>query len=127
MLIGCKEVSIESKIRNQINKMALAVEEKNGRDFIEYLDENFQDQDGRNKKQIRGILAAIFLQNKTINVTYSIDEIQIQEGIVLASINVKNTAGKLFRTSASDVLIRSQWREHENEWLVYRAQWERID
>ena len=66
LLVSCKKDSDETKIRTVINEMALAIEAKNGREFTSYLDEQFQDQDGRTRKKIRAMLAAIFLDRKSV-------------------------------------------------------------
>ncbi len=64
LLVSCKKDSDEMQIRTRVDEMALAIEAKNGREFVSYLDEQFQDQDGTTRKKIRAMLAVIFLQKK---------------------------------------------------------------
>jgi hypothetical protein len=56
-----------------------------------------------------------------------IDKIEQQNKMVLASISVKNSDGRLFRIRRSNIFIKSQWKEVDGEWLLYRVQWERTD
>jgi len=127
ILTGCSHDSIETKIRKQIDGMAQAVEEKNGRAFIAYLDKNYQDQGGRNRRQVRGMLAAIFLQNKKIKISYSVDKVQVQGDNVQANILVKSSAGKLFNLRSATINIQSQWKRTDGDWKLYRARWRRVD
>ena len=107
--------------------MALAIEAKNGREFVSYLDEQFQDQDGRTRKKIRAMLAAIFLQNKAIKVNYNIDTMKVVDNTAQVSISVKNTDGSLIGFRSSRVSIQSLWKKPDNDWLLYRARWEKMD
>lgn len=126
-LAGCNKDSDESKIRRMITEMAQAVEAKNGREFISYLHDKFQDQGGRNKGQIRGMLAVIFLQNKKINISFDIDKILVQDESAQANIIVKGSEGQLFRLRTSQLVIQSLWKKHEDDWLLYRVNWKRLD
>lgn len=126
LITGCDKDSAEIKIRRQIDEMAQAIEAKNGRDFIGHLKENFQDQDGRNKGQIRGMLAVIFMQHNKINISYSIDKVQVQGDSAQADILVKGSAGRVFNLRASRLSIQSLWKEHEGEWMLYRVHWEKL-
>lgn len=123
---GCTKDSAETEIKKQITKMVTAVEEKKGRDFIAYLDDEFQDQDGRDKRKIRGILTAIFLQNKPISLNYNLDKLQVLNNTAQSTVSLKNIDGRLFRMNASQLIIKSQWRKKDNEWLIYRTNWERV-
>jgi len=127
LLVSCKKDSDETQIRTSINDMALAIEAKNGREFATYLDEQFQDQDGRTRKKIRAMLAVIFLQNKTIKVNYNIDTLKVTKNTAQVTISVTNTDGNLVGFRYSRVSIQSLWKKTNNGWLLYRARWERID
>ncbi|MFV1992637.1 MAG: hypothetical protein ACC635_01940 [Acidiferrobacterales bacterium] len=127
LLASCKKDSDETQIRNRINEMALAIEAKNGREFVNYLDEQFQDQDGRTRKKIRAMLAVIFLQNKTIKVNYQIDALKLVDNTAQVSIHVTSSDGYLVGFRASRVSIQSLWKKTNGEWALYRARWARTD
>ncbi len=127
LLVSCKKDSDEMQIRTRVDEMALAIEAKNGREFVSYLDEQFQDQDGRTRKKIRAMLAVIFLQNKTIKVNYKIDELKVSDNTAQVLISVTNTDGSLIGFRSSRISIQSLWKKINNEWALYRARWKRID
>jgi len=127
LLVSCKKDSDETQIRTSINDMALAIEAKNGREFATYLDEQFQDQDGRTRKEIRAMLAVVFLKNKTIKVNYNIDTLKVTKNTAQVSISVTNTDGNLIGFRSSRISVQSLWEKTNNDWLLYRARWERID
>jgi len=127
ILPSCKRDNPEMIIRARIGKLAEYVETKNGKNFVNLLTNNFQDHNGRGPREIRGMLAVIFLQNKTINISYNIDRIQVQGESAQADITVKTSNSKLFNLGKATLSIHSQWLAVDGNWLLYRARWERME
>ena len=125
LLSACTKTPDEAAIRDAIGDMSLAVENKESRTFLAYLDPAFQDQYGRDAKVIRQVLAYHFLANQNITVVITDIQIQITGSTAQAILHVATTgASRLIPERGQYYELTTGWRKLDGEWLVVSASWQ---
>jgi len=133
LLFGCggEPESPETRLRGLIGEAEAALESRDLARVMEFVDPAYRDEQGRDRAQLRGLLAGYFLRHPSIHILSKIDLLEIRaqdDAFVLAYAGV---AGSPQEAEAP----LSQWRgrllrleldfkrDDEGEWRLRKAAW----
>lgn len=127
-LISCHPRGDEAILSEKIESLRLGIQERRPGEVMEHLHPLYQDHAGRNKKTVRQFMIAHFLRKETILiVVQDARHRQVPEGY--RSTFIANMAGveRWFPGRMGRYRVIMEWRKQDDEWLVYRAEWEKMN
>ena len=122
----------EQQIREMLTKGEKAVEERSITSVLDHVTDNYKDKYGRNKKEIKRIVAAYILRNQSIHLLTRIHEIALNEDqtraevilyVGMAGVPVDN-AEQLVYTRADLYRFDLSLALESGEWLVTAGTWD---
>lgn len=128
LLTACGGAGPEAEIRENIAFMQEAVEAKESGAAVKYLAEHFTGTHGVDKRDLRRILMANFMQHKNVNVAITRLDIEVNEyNPITARMNavvIVTGAEGLLPRDGELINVSGDWELHEGEWLLVSAHWE---
>ena len=125
LLSACTKTSDETAILTAIDSMVEAIERKESRTFIENLDSDFSDQDDRDVKGVRQLLAYHFFANNKINVFVSNIRISLSGPSAVVTFNATTTgAARVIPERGQFYSLETEWRKRDKQWKLLRASWQ---
>ena len=130
-LTGCSDdISKEDQLAEALDEMQLAAENRKLGDLMEYVSKQYQDEDGRNWKDVRALAQLQFLRNKNLH-TYKIikninlineNQAEIRLLVAIAGTPISDS-DSLFNLRAEMMRfdITFAWQE---SWKVTSARWQ---
>lgn len=127
-LAGCSRSDPETRLRERIDAMQQALEERRIGDFMDGVAEDFSGSGAGDYRGLNAYLRAHALRNASIGVTRGPTEVEIigDRATVRFEAVATGGAGGLLPERAGAWRVTSGWQERDGEWVVYRADWERI-
>lgn len=127
LLMACS-TSDETRIRQALEAMQEAVVQKNAGEFVSYLADDFEDQQGRDARAIRGYVAGLLLRNSRVGVYIGLPEIRVDgdRARTVCTVTVTGADG-LIPERMRRVMLLLDWAKISGEWRVYRANWREPD
>ena len=128
VMAACSKLSDEQIIRNTISDMIRAVEEKERKTFVSYLDKDFRAQKTQRIADIQSMMFYHYQRNKNINIYVSDTEIRVdgKRADVILSVILTGAEGLLPKRVRA-YRVEMMWRKLDDAWLVSRAHWEARD
>lgn len=122
---GCQPSSSESQVSKAFEHLEQAIENKNARAATMLFASGFRDQQGRDVKDIRGLMFLYFSRNKNIHVVTNNTKIGIDGTVarVQSDVTLLGTSN-IIPERGRRVFIDLEWRKENRDWLLYRAVWE---
>lgn len=120
----------ETRIRNAIEAMALALEEGEPKPFLERVAEDFAGDDGQwDRQRVRQ-----YVMGQTIGARERPDidlgsiEVELLGERARATVEVRiSDAGRWLPQRGAHYRFETGWREDDGQWHIIRADWERLD
>lgn len=131
-LFSCSDdkISPEDEIRQYIENIRVAAEERNHRDVADLVDESYADQQDLKKKQLIKKLRAYFFTHKNIHLYTQIESIVFQsENKAFVTLHVAMTGNAIKDINALNSLRAQVYRfelllTKNNYWLLKQARWQ---
>lgn len=128
-LFGCQKAAVDDKglIRQRLQQMVTAVENRQATGFLEGIHKDFLGQGTLHKANLAGLLLLQFRQHAVISVRLSDVEIQLdseQRATTTLVAQVSGQGGWL--GTGRNLHIQSRWQKVENDWQVERARWQTV-
>jgi len=135
LLTSCsdKKTSPEDEIKRYIESGKLATESRSHSDLADLMSEQYRDQKGWNKKQLKNMARAYFLTHQNIYLLTKIDSINFQNennAFVIVHVAMAGTAmsdlNAISRLRARVYKFELQLIK-EDAWLLQQARWKPAD
>ncbi len=126
LLAGCGRSDPERELRDTVDKMARALEDKRAADFLEHVSSDFTRESGAfSKDDARRLIAAALVRNEKITLAVAVTDINLL-GREAANVRIRVVA-----TGGSGLLpergqvwdFTSAWRRERGTWRVFNAEW----
>jgi hypothetical protein len=126
LLSACARSDPERELRETVDKMARAIEDKNAADFLEHLSQDFTRESGAfGRDDARRVLAGVLLRNEKITLAVAVTDVNLlgNDG-ANARIRVVATGGSGLLPERGQVWeFTSAWRRERGTWRVFNAEW----
>ncbi|MCG6975384.1 MAG: hypothetical protein LJE56_03120 [Acidiferrobacterales bacterium] len=123
-LAGCSKTPDEQLIRNAIDEIETAVQNRQTQPVLKHLAEGFRGPQDMNVRQVRQLMAAHYFRNRNINVVLAGMRIQINGIDASVNFNAVVTGGA---GTLPDQLqyydVETVWRKMDDDWRIIRADW----
>jgi hypothetical protein len=123
-LTGCSKTPDEQLIREAIDEIETAVQDRQTQPVIKRLAEGFRGPQDMNVRQVRQLMAAHYFRNRNINVVLAGMRIQINGIDASVNFNAVVTGGV---GTLPDQLqyydVETVWRKIDGDWRINRADW----
>lgn len=133
LLLGCDAglESPEERLKALIAEAETALEARDLPRVMEFVDPAYEDEGGRDRAQLRGVLAGYFLRHPSIHILAKVDRLEIRTGEEAFVLLYAGVAGSSREAEAP----LSQWRgrllrleldfkrNEAGEWRLRRARW----
>ncbi|MCW8964986.1 MAG: hypothetical protein OQL16_14410 [Gammaproteobacteria bacterium] len=128
LLTACSQPPVEEAIRNNMQIIQTAIEEKDRSEVLSYLTEDFTGNQHINKEEAGKMLIAKFLLHNKITITVLKTEITPHPGYNFVA-NGKHSvvvtgADRLVPDSARVYEVKSHWELKDDDWMLARLTWE---
>lgn len=125
-LAACSGSPDEARLRETIDAMQAAVQERRPGDFMDSVTEDFLGDGGLDRAAMHNLLRAQLLRNANIGATRGPLDIQLQgdRAVVDFSVVLTGGAGGLVPERAQGYSIHTGWRIEDGEWRVFLAEWD---
>lgn len=125
LLVSCSQTSPEQRLQLQLEQMQAAAEEKRTDDFMEGVSSDFAGKNGMDRAALHNMLRLQMLGNGSVGVTRGPLDIQVQgdRATVRFTVLLTGGGGRFLPEQAQTYAITSGWREENDEWRVYYADW----
>lgn len=128
-VVACARGSDEQRIRDAIATMKAAVETRQPRDFMRYIDIDFAGTEaGFDREALHNLLRAQALRNEKTGVTLGLIDVELQAGRATAKLTATLTGdrGGWLPDHGAVYSISTGWKQIGSTWLCIRADWERM-
>ena len=124
-LISCSAPDEETRIRQALDDLADAVEERSVLGMQKYISTGFKSAHIVNRQQARAFMLIHFRQNKVINIFTSEVQVNLRQdkadmifnALVTGSSNWLPERGRRFT-------VNSRWVKEDNDWKMSRVNWQ---
>lgn len=128
LLSGCNEPSSpEAAIRAKIEAAQQAVEDKDAREAVASLADDFSGNHGMDKQALRRLLAVLFLQHKNIHVVITRLDIKINEydasTAKMEAVVLATGAERLLPKDGRMLQISGDWLNIDDDWQLKNISW----
>lgn len=126
-LIACAGTPDEQQIRDSIGQMQEAMQEKQPRDFMRRVADDFTGAGGSvDREALHNLLRAQVIGNTSIGVTLGPLDIDVQDQRATVRVTATLTGGngRWIPERGAVYVITSGWRKDSDEWVCLNAQWE---
>ena len=126
---ACSRTPPEQRLRQQVQQMNEAIEQRRPSAFIEAVAADFVGNHGLDRGGLERLLKAQVLLNQQLGATLgpvSVDLLADGTARVRVDVVLRGGSGRLLPERASVLAIDSHWRQVDGQWQVYRAQWQQI-
>jgi len=126
LLASCAAPPDEQALRENIDAIETAVEERSLAGVMDYVTEDFGGSQGFDRDALRRLLQAQILVNTNIGVTIGPITIKRKGERATATFSVILTGGngRFVPERGRAYAVKSGWRIEDGEWKVYVAEWD---
>ncbi|MCK7594847.1 nuclear transport factor 2 family protein [Pseudomarimonas salicorniae] len=123
---GCSRPADEQALRDAIEAMQAAAEERDASALIDHLAGNFAGEGGLDRDRLRRMLVVQFMRNQRVGVTLGPIETRIEGERAEARFTAVLTGFEngLLPVRADGYRIVTGWRIEDGRWVMERASWE---
>jgi len=126
-LSGCSEPPAKTQIRNAIQAMVKAVEDKDRPAFAEHVSPEFEGGNGMNRRALAQMMLFEFRRNQRVGVYVVDTTIKVDGAWADVVLHVALTGGgQWLPERARYYRINTRWHRHEGSWRVRRARWKAV-
>lgn len=128
LLSGCSKAPAEERLRVRFGQMQTAVLERDPGGFIDGVAEDFVGNDNADRAAMHNILRLQLLRNAAVGVNIGPLDITIDGDRATMNFTMVLTggAGGMIPERANGWSVHSAWRDGEDGWQVYFAEWEPV-
>lgn len=125
---GCSRSSDEQQLRDAIQTMQQAIEERHPSDFMHFVADDFTAPDnGMDRRQLHDLLRLQVLRNERIGVSLVTRELSIngRRATVTLTATLTGSSGGWLPERGSIYSVTSGWRKDDGDWKLIQANWQR--
>lgn len=128
LLSACSKPPAEERLRERFAQMQAAVLERKPSDFIDGVAEDFVGNGNADRAALHNILRAQLLRNASMSATIGPLDIVIEGERATMNFTMVLTggAGGFIPERANGWSVKSGWRDGDDGWQVYFAEWEPV-
>lgn len=122
---ACSRTPDEQLLRQHIADMATALEARRASAFLDYVSEDFVDQQGRDRNGLAGLVRLHMLRNRNIGVLITNTGVVLLGERATVTFNAGLTgASGMLPERAQFYAVTTGWRRESGEWRLLNAAWE---
>lgn len=128
-LAACSRGDDETRLREALEQMETAVEERRPGDFVELVATDFTGADGTlDRAGLLNLLRAQVVRHAQIDVVLAAPDIQIEgdRATVAVTATLSGGAGGWLPDRGAVYAITSGWRREDGQWRCVNAQWRQV-
>lgn len=125
-LAACSRGDDETRLRQALERMETAVEERRPGDFVDFVAEDFTSADGTlDRTGLHNLLRAQVLRHARIEVVLAAPDIEIQgdRATIAVTATLSGGDGGWLPERGAVYAITSGWRREAGQWRCVNAQW----
>ena len=125
---GCSRSSDDQQLRDAIQTMQQAIEERHPSDFMKFVADDFAAPDnGMDRRQLHDLLRLQVLRNERIGVSLVTREISVNasRATVTLTATLTGSSGGWLPERGSIYSVTSGWRKDDGDWKLIQANWQR--
>ena len=125
---GCSRSSDEQQLRDAIQTMQQAIEERHPSDFMDFVADDFTASDnGMDRRQLHDLLRLQVLRNERIGVSLVTRELSIngRRATVTLTATLTGSSGGWLPERGSIYSVTGGWRKDNGDWKLIQANWQR--
>ncbi len=129
LLAGCAKTPDETRIREAVDAMQEALEQRRPADFMVHVADDFTGAAGNfDRGSLHDLLRAQVLANASIGIATGPLDIELDGERAIVRVTTTFTGGnaRWLPERGSVYRLTSGWRRSGDEWQCYNAQWERV-
>ncbi|MBB5208260.1 nuclear transport factor 2 family protein [Chiayiivirga flava] len=128
LLAGCGRAPAEERLRDRFEAMRTAMLERRPGDFMDGVAEDFVGEGNADRAALHNILRAQLLRNSSLGATIGPLDIVVDGDRATMQFTMVLTggAGGFIPERANGWSVKSGWRDGDDGWQVYFAQWEPV-
>lgn len=126
-VLGCSGTPDEQRIRESIAQMQSAMQDKQPRDFMRWVADDFTGADGSvDREALHNLLRAQVIGNASIGVTLGTLQVELhdQRATVRVTATFTGGNGRWIPERGAVYEITSGWRKDGDDWVCVNAQWQ---
>lgn len=125
LLAGCAKEPAQTRLRQRIDAMHTAIQARDVPGFMDSVAEDFIGSGNLDRAALQQVVRLQVMRNAAIGVTLGPTQVQLQGARATVEFDVVLTggAGGLLPERAQGYRIQSGWRDGEEGWQVYHAEW----
>jgi ketosteroid isomerase-like protein len=125
--MGCSKQDPEAALRTRVEAFQEAIGSRDSSAMQHFLSEDFIGNAGMDRRAAKAYAAMLLQRYRQTGVTFGPLSVEMSEPPVHASVLfdavVTGGSGSMLPEQAGIYAVRTAWREHGGEWLLYRAEW----
>lgn len=133
LLSACSDdpTSPEQQVRDTLNAIELAAQERSMSDFMDYIADDYSDHQGNDKDAVKRIVQLMFLRNQSINIFTLIRSINVDDKIAAVELSAAMASRGVDLTQETNRLKADTHQfsvvlqQDDDEWLVSSVSWQR--
>ncbi|HUD43331.1 MAG TPA: nuclear transport factor 2 family protein [Dokdonella sp.] len=128
-LAACSRGDDETRLRQALERIETAVEERRPGDFVDVVSEDFTGADGTlDRAGLHNLLRAQVVRHASIDVVLAAPDIEIQgdRATVAVTATLSGGAGGWLPERGAVYAITSGWRREDGQWRCINAQWRQV-
>lgn len=125
LLAGCSKPPAEERLRERFEAMRSAVLERRPGDFMDGVAEDFTGEGNIDRAAMHNLLRAQLLRNADIGATVGPLDIRIdgERATMEFTMVLTGGSGGLIPERANGWAVKTGWRDGDDGWQVYFAEW----
>ena len=126
LLIACARTPPEQALREVIGELQQAIDARDAGELDRFLAEDFVGNEGLDRRGIRRLAAALFLQHRQVGARIGPLDVQLTDdrhATVRFTAALSGGAGGLLPDQAQVYQVESGWRLQDGDWVMTSARW----
>lgn len=131
-LSGCSKAPLEEQLTKNTRELIGHVEALDTSDVLDWLHDDFQTSDGKDKEWVKQIMTVFRLRQQEVGVTVAslsveADNEYADQATVFINAALTSTLSNRFIPDQGQVYrVRLTWRQAGSEWQIVHADWEKL-
>jgi len=127
MASACTSPPDEQQIRENLDQIVLAVQQRQPKKVVEHLHADFRAQERMGVEEIRRFMIAQFFRNQKINILITGLRIRVEGNSAKVSFRAAITGGASWMPERLDYYqLHTSWVKQDGDWLMRDASWQPV-
>jgi len=127
LFAACSRTPDETLIRQSLDQMVASVEQRQPKEVVSHLTDDFLAQDRMGTEEIRRFMIAQFFRNQKINIVITGLQIEVQGSRARVQFRAAISGGANWLPERLDYYeLTTQWQKTGGDWKMQNANWQPV-